>query len=111
MHPKVGASWEGYVIEEAIRSLEPDEEYFWATHNGAEIDLVLMKNGRRYGIECKRTDAPKLTPSMRAAIHELKLDRLCVIYPQSTRYELSPRISVVPLKSVAEGIKGLFYEH
>ena len=107
-HPRLGASWEGYVIEEVIRSVEPDEVYFWATHNGAEIDLILMKDGRKYGVECKRTDAPKLTPSMRAAIEELKLSRVSVIYPGTSRYELAPRISVVPLKSVVDGVKGLF---
>ena len=107
-HPKLGASWEGYVVEEVIRSVEPDEAYFWATHNGAEIDLILMKDGRKYGVECKRTDAPKLTPSMREAIKELKLDRVCVIYPGTSRYRLAPRISVVPLTSVVDGVKGLF---
>ena len=107
-HPKLGASWEGYAIEEVIRSVEPDEEYFWATHNGAEIDLILMKDGRKYGVECKRTDAPKLTPSMRAAIEELKLHRVSVIYPGTSRYKLAPRIYVVPLKSIVEGVKGLF---
>lgn len=107
-HPKLGASWEGYVIEEVIRSVEPDAHYFWATHNGAEIDLILIKNGKKYGVECKRTDAPRLTPSMRAASAELKLNRLCVIYPGNSRYELAPGINVVPLKFVPEGLKGLF---
>ncbi len=107
-HLKLGASWEGYVIEEVIRSVEPDEEYFWATHNGAEIDLILIKGGKKYGVECKRADAPKLTPSMRAGIEELKFDRLCVIYPGTSRYDLSPHVTVVPLNSVIEGVRGLF---
>ena len=107
-HPKLGASWEGYVVEEVIRSVEPDEEYFWATHNGAEIDLVLMKDGRRYGVECKRTDAPRLSPSMRTAIDELKLERLSVVYPGTRGYQLAPRISVVPAESVVRGMKSLF---
>src|SRR3990172_4888793 len=80
-HPKSGASWEGYAIEEAIKSIEPDEVYFWGTHNGAEIDLLLLKNGRRFGLECKRVDAPRLTPSMQIAFEDLQLDRLAVIYP------------------------------
>ena len=67
-HPKLGASWEGYVIEEVIRAVEPDEQYFWATHNGAEIDLIILKDGKKYGVECKRADAPKLTRSMQAAL-------------------------------------------
>ncbi len=107
-HPKQGASWEGYVVEEVIRSVEPDEVYFWATHNGAEIDLVLLKDGKKYGVECKRMDAPRLTPSMRAAIDELKLDRLAVVYPGPIRYQLAQRISVVPVEAVAGGIKTMF---
>ena len=108
VHPKLGASWEGYVIEEILRSAEPDEEYFWATHNGAEIDLVMVKDGKRYGVECKRKDAPRLTPSMRASLEELKLSRISVVYPGTLRYELAPRIHAVPLRSVVLGMKGLF---
>lgn len=107
-HPKYGASWEGYIVEEVIRSVEPDEEYFWATHNGAEIDLVLIKDGRKYGVECKRMDAPRLTPSMRAAIDQLRLNRLSIVYPGTTRYQLAPRISTVPVEAVAGGMKSLF---
>ena len=107
-HPKHGASWEGYVVEEVIRSVEPDEIYFWATHNGAEVDLVFLKDGRKYGVECKRMDAPRLTPSMRAAIDELKLDRLAVVYPGPMRYQLAQLISVVTVEAVAGGIKTMF---
>jgi hypothetical protein len=107
-HPKLGASWEGYIVEEVIRSTEPDEAYFWATHNGAEIDLILMKDGRKLGVECKRSDAPKVTPSMRAAIEELRLEQLCVIYPGRSRYRLAQRISAVPMESVVGGMRGLF---
>ena len=71
-HPKVGASWEGYAVEEVLKSFRPDEAYFWATHNGAELDLLLFKNGRRIGVECKRADAPRLTPSMRVALSGLE---------------------------------------
>jgi predicted AAA+ superfamily ATPase len=107
-HPKLGASWEGYVLEEVIRSVEPDEAYFWATHNGAEIDLMFLKWGRKFGVECKRSDAPKVTPSMRTALDELGFEHLCVIYPGRLRYRLAPRISAVPLESVAGGMRGLF---
>ena len=96
-HPKVGASWEGYAVEEVIKALRPDETYFWATHNGAEIDLLLFKNGRRIGVECKRADAPVLTPSMRIALADLKLDELHVVYPGERRYRLSKQVEVVPL--------------
>lgn len=96
-HPKCGASWEGYVIEEIISAAQPDEVYFWATHAGAELDLLLFKNGRRFGVEIKRADAPRLTPSMRTALEDLRLDRLMVIYPGDQRYPLAGRVEVVPL--------------
>ena len=100
-HPACGASWEGYAIEEAIRVVSPDEAYFWATHNGAELDLLLVKNGLRIGIECKRSDAPRLTPSMRTALSDLELDRLVVIYPGIQRYSLAEGVEVLPLVELA----------
>src|SRR5206468_758406 len=103
LHPKVGASWEGFAIEEVLKAVRPDEAYFWATHQGAELDLLLFKHGRRVGVECKRTDAPKLTPSMRTAMDDLKLDRLIVVYPGERRYALADRIEVVPLAELASG--------
>jgi hypothetical protein len=96
-HPKVGASWEGYAVEEALKALQPDEAYYWATYSGAEIDLVLFKRGRRIGVECKRADAPTLTPSMRIAMADLKLDELLVVYPGDKRYSLAAKIDAVPL--------------
>jgi hypothetical protein len=96
-HPKVGASWEGYAVEEVLKAMRPDEAYFWATHNGAEIDLVLLKGSRRIGVECKRADAPVLTPSMRTALTDLKLDALHVVYPGRRRYKLMDKVDVVPL--------------
>ena len=96
-HPKVGASWEGYAVEEILKAVRPDDAYFWATHQGAELDLLLFKKGRRIGIECKRTDAPVLTPSMRIALADLKLDELRVAYPGSKRYTLAKKVEVMPL--------------
>jgi predicted AAA+ superfamily ATPase len=96
-HPKVGASWEGYAVEEVLKSFRPDEAYYWATYNGAELDLLLFKNGRRIGVECKRADAPTLTPSMRTALADLKLDHLYVLYPGDKAYSLGKRVEVVPL--------------
>ena len=96
-HPKLGASWEGYAVEEVLKALRPDEAYFWATHNGAEIDLLLFKGGKRMGVECKRADAPTFTPSMRIALTDLKLDQLIVVYPGERRYRLDKRVEVVPL--------------
>jgi predicted AAA+ superfamily ATPase len=102
LHPKVGASWEGYAIEEVLKALRPEEAYFWATHQGAELDLLLFKNGRRIGVECKRADAPTLTPSMRIALDDLKLDRLVVVYPGDRRYPLGDRVEVIPLTELAD---------
>lgn len=107
-HPKCGSSWEGYVVEETIKATEPDEAYYWATHSGAEIDLVLVKSGRMLGVECKRMDAPRLTPSMRTALEDVKLEQIAVVYPGTKRYSLGERVAAVPLETVAEGLKGLF---
>ena len=107
-HPKCGASWEGYVIEETIKATEPDDAYYWATHGGAEIDLVLIKNGRMLGVECKRMDAPRITPSIRIAREELNLEQIAVVYPGRKRYALGNGVTAVPLNAVAEGMKGLF---
>jgi predicted AAA+ superfamily ATPase len=96
-HPKVGASWEGYAVEEVLKSFRPDEAYYWATYNGAELDLLLFKDGRRIGIECKRADAPEFTRSMRSALTDLKLDHLYVLYPGDKTYELGKKVEVVPL--------------
>jgi hypothetical protein len=93
----MGASWEGYVIEELLKALAPDEVYFWATHNGAELDLLILKDGHRIGIECKRVDAPRLTPAMRIAQEDLNLDHLVVIYPGDRPYPLAEGVVVMPL--------------
>jgi predicted AAA+ superfamily ATPase len=102
-HPKCGASWEGYAIEEVLAAIQPDEAYFWATHQGAELDLLLLKDGRRLGVEIKRTDGPTITPSMRIAIKDLRLERLVVLYPGSVRYPLDKKVEVIPLRALAEG--------
>lgn len=102
LHPKCGASWEGYAIEETLKVFQPDEAYFWATHNGAELDLLLIKDGKRIGVECKRVDAPRLTPSMRIALQDLELDHLLVIYPGAQRFPLAERTEAVPLTEVAK---------
>lgn len=107
-HPKHGASWEGFVIEEAIRAVGPDDVYYWATHQGAEIDLVFTKGGKMYGIEVKRADAPTMTPSMRIALEDLKLERIAVIYPGNKRYSLHKKIDVVPFETITGGMKEIF---
>lgn len=111
LHPRVGASWEGYVIEEVIKTVQPDEAYFWATHSGAELDLLMIKEQRRIGVECKRMDAPKLTLSMRTAMQDLELDKLLVIYSGSQIYSLAEGTTVVPLARMATDLKSLIENH
>lgn len=101
-HPKLGASWEGFVIEQVLAGELHDEAWFWATHQGAEIDLLLRRGDRLFGVECKRADAPKMTPSIRIALEDLGLERVAVVYPGTTRYALSDRVEAVPLATLAE---------
>ena len=98
-HPRLGASWEGFALETVIRGLgaRPEECYFWATHAGAELDLMIVKGGQRFGFEFKRTEAPVLTPSMRIALKDLKLDRLDVVHAGRESFPLAERVRAVPL--------------
>lgn len=102
-HPKVGASWEGYAVEEVLKATRPDEAYYWATHQGAELDLLLFKGGRRVGVECKRTAAPTLTRSMQVSLADLGLERLVVVYPGGRRFPLADRVDAVPLAEMVGG--------
>ena len=102
-HPRVGASWEGFVIEQVLATEPHDEAFFWATHQGAEIDLILLRDGRLYGVECKLADAPRITPSIRNALENVHLARVVVIYPGSQRFPLSDRVEVVPLSVLDRG--------
>ncbi len=99
-HPKSGASWEGYVIEEVLKAVAPDEAYYWATHNGAELDLLLLKDGRRIGVECKRVDGPRLTPSMRIALEDLELDKIFVIYPGHLFFPIADKVVALPVSAL-----------
>lgn len=101
-HPKVGASWEGFVIEQVLQSIPHDEAWFWATYQGAEIDVLLRRGDRLYGVECKRADAPKTTRSIRIALDDLRLEKVVVLYPGARRYPLADRVEVVPLSALAE---------
>lgn len=100
-HPKSGASWEGYAIEEILKAAAPDEAYYWATHSGAELDLLLLKDGRRIGVECKRVDAPRLTSSMRSALQDLELDRLFILYPGALAYPITGQVTALPITHLA----------
>ena len=96
-HPKIGASWEGFVLEQLLGSVPHDEAFFWATHQGAEIDLVLRRGDELLGVECKRTDTPRLTRSIVIAMEDLGLERVAVVYPGVKRFPLSEQVEAVPL--------------
>ena len=102
-HPRIGTSWEGFVIEQVLAAEPHDEAFFWATHQGAEIDPVLRRGGGLYGIECKFVDAPRLTPSIRNALADVGLAAVVVIYPGHRRYPLSDRVEAVPLAMLGRG--------
>ena len=99
-HPLCGASWEGFALEQVLRIARPDEAYFWATHQGAELDLLMLRGSERVGVEFKRADAPRVTPSMRIAARDLKLDALYVVYPGLHRYQIGDGVEAVPLWAV-----------
>ena len=98
-HPKAGASFEGFAIEEVIKyhKVDTDDCYFWGSHNKAELDLLILKDGKKLGFEFKLSDAPKLTPSMSIAYEDLALDELTVLYPGSRNYSLSEKVRCIPL--------------
>jgi predicted AAA+ superfamily ATPase len=101
-HPKLGASWEGFAMEQAIQILNPGEVYYWATYTGAELDLMFLKKGKKYGIEFKFNEAPKLTKSMCVACEDLKLAHLWIVYPGEHSYPVEENISVLPLKYITD---------
>lgn len=103
-HPKVGASWEGLVIEQILATEPHDEAFFWATHQSAEIDLVLRRGDELIGVECKRTDAPRLTRSIGVALADLRLTRVSVVYPGTKRLPMSERVEAVPLSVLGRGM-------
>ncbi|HDQ40536.1 MAG TPA: ATP-binding protein [Desulfonatronum sp.] len=99
-NPKVGASWEGFVIEQVIQLIQPAEAFFWATHQGAEIDLLFMHEGRRFGVECKFSEAPTPTKSLRIAMEDLELDHAWIICPGPHTYPVDEKITVLSIKDV-----------
>jgi len=99
-HPKIGASWEGFALEHVINIFRTRDAYFWATHAGAELDLMLTITGKRYGFEFKYTDAPGRNRSMHIAIEDLGLEHLWVIYPGDQKYALDDKITAIPLQVI-----------
>jgi predicted AAA+ superfamily ATPase len=106
-HPKVGASWEGYVIEQVLQILRPSEAYFWAVHNSAELDLFFFHKGKRFGMEVKFSEAPEINRSMHTALHDLDLSHLWIVYPGADAYQIEKKISVLPLQKIPELIHQL----
>lgn len=101
-HPKLGASWEGFALEEVIRKFAPDPDdcYFWATSNEAELDLMIIKDSKRMGFEFKYTTTPKITKSMNIALNDLMLDELTIVIPGAENYALSKKIQVCGLEKI-----------
>jgi hypothetical protein len=99
-HPKLGSSWEGFCLEQLIGYLGTRDVYFWATHAGAELDLLATVAGKRYGFKFKYADAPGPKRSMHTAIEDLRLERLWVIYPGRHKYEIDENISVIPIEDI-----------
>lgn len=99
-HPKIGSSWEGFALEHVIHVFRTRDAYFWATHAGAELDLMVTVTGKRYGFEFKYTDAPGRKRSMNISIEDLGLKHMWVIYPGDQKYALDDKITVLPLEDV-----------
>ena len=108
-HPKVGASWEGFVLREIVERLgaQPEEVFFWATHAGAELDLLVVRGRRRFGFELKRTSAPRVTPSIRTALDDLRLERVDIVYPGEHTFPLAEHVRALALARLYEDLEPL----
>ena len=108
-HPEVGASWEGFVVQQIIQLLAASAEqcFHWSTHAGAQLDLLVVAGNRRYGFEVKRAEAPRTTPSMRSALETLGLDRLDVVHAGGRSYAMAPGIRALPAASLAKVLRPL----
>ena len=100
-HPKLGASWEGFVVSEIVSQSASRDVYFWATHTGAELDLLMLRDGKAIGFEVKYNQAPRTTRSMRSALADLNLEHLYIVYPGDKAYPLDDKISVLPLSELS----------
>ena len=101
-HPRVGASWEGFALEQTLSALRHPEAYYWATHGGAELDLMFAHRGQRYGVEFKFSEAPDATHSMLVSISDLGLKHLWIVYPGSKRFPIDKHLSAWPLKDIVK---------
>ena len=99
-HPRYGASFEGFALEQALIMHGERDAYFYGTQRGAELDLLLLRRGRRWGFEFKCSDAPTTTKSMHIALQDLKLEHLFVVYPGTLRYSMTEKITALPLREI-----------
>lgn len=108
-HPKIGASWEGFALASVVDCLRADwrECFYWATHSGAELDLMVVRGRRRIGFEFKYGAAPAMTKSMRIALDDLQLSRLFVIHAGDREYDIASNVHAVPLSHVSDRLKRL----
>lgn len=104
-HPKCGASWEGFAVEQVMRLFSSRDVYYWAAHGGPELDLLVMRKGRRIGFEFKFADAPRMTSIAQQTVNDLQLDKLWVVYPGDTRYKLGENTEALPLNSVTDVLR------
>ena len=105
VQPKMGASWEGFAIEQIIQTANTPHCYFWSVHNQAELDLLIIKDGKRFGFEFKHTDKPQITKSIKMAMSSLNLDQAMIVYPGAVSFPLEEKISVLNLPDAAKFFK------
>jgi len=108
-HPRVGASWEGFAIEQVLMTMKGVDAFFWATHSGASVDLLFQHKGKRYGVEVKFNEAPVVNRSMRIAIQDLSLERLWIICPVQNSYLIEENVTVLSVKDIPQMVKAIFY--
>jgi predicted AAA+ superfamily ATPase len=101
-HPKLGASWEGFALEQILAACGSEDTYYWATHNGAELDLVLFRRGKAWGVEFKVGDGPTMTKSLQIALGDLKLERAWIIHAGTKTYPVHERVDALPLGKLRE---------
>lgn len=106
-HPKYGASWEGFALEQVLAAAGPAQAFFWGTHAGAELDLLLFRHGRRYGFEFKAGDAPGMTKSLRIAMQDLQLHKAWIVYPGRESYRVDERVEVIALDGLVRKLPRL----
>jgi predicted AAA+ superfamily ATPase len=104
-HPKYGASWEGFAVEQILSVTGATDAFYWRTHAGAELDLMLMRGGRRYGFEFKCADAPRMTKSLGIALDDLGLEKAWIVYPGAEEYRVHERASALPLTKLSSVLR------